>query len=108
MIDQSHNVEGKIDAMIQSVDEHPDRVREGAARRRASGSPSRRREGDVLGAHRVLLDAFETDVRPLLARWRGERGLEADPVEAFRAGGYAERLAAERGASAVESAYETT
>jgi L-rhamnose isomerase/sugar isomerase len=65
-------------------------------------------DGDVLGAHRVLLDAFESDVRPLLTRWRGERGVDADPVEAFRAGGYAERLTAERGTSVVESAYETT
>jgi L-rhamnose isomerase/sugar isomerase len=107
MIDQSHNVEGKIDAMIQSamniqtayakallVDEERLAVAQA--------------EGDVLGAHRVLLDAFESDVRPLLTRWRGERGLDADPVETFRTGGHAERLAAERGASAVESAYETT
>ena len=43
--------------------------------------------GDVLAAHRVYMDAFETDVRPLLARLRSELGVEADPVEAFRAGG---------------------
>ena len=47
------------------------------------------REGDVLGAHRVYIDAFETDVRPLLARARAKLGVEADPVEAFRGGGYA-------------------
>jgi L-rhamnose isomerase/sugar isomerase len=63
--------------------------------------------GDVLGAHRVLLEAFETDVRPLLARFRAELGLDEDPVEAFRAGGYGERLARERGTAAVSSAYET-
>jgi L-rhamnose isomerase/sugar isomerase len=106
-IDQSHNVEGKIDAMIQSVMNIQtaytkallvDETRLAAAQA----------EGDVLGAHRLLLDAFEADVRPLLARWRAERGLEADPVEAFRSGGYGERLAAERGTSAVQSAYETT
>jgi len=56
----------------------------------------------------VLLEAFETDVRPLLARLRAELGLGADPVEAFRAGGHAERLARERGVAHVESAYETT
>jgi L-rhamnose isomerase/sugar isomerase len=50
----------------------------------------------VLGAHRVLLEAYETDVRPLLARLRAELGVAHDPVEAFRAGGHAERLAAER------------
>jgi L-rhamnose isomerase/sugar isomerase len=63
-------------------------------------------EGDVLGAHRVLVEAFETDVRPLLAALRERLGVEADPVEAFRRGGYAERLASERGTSSVESAYE--
>jgi len=107
MIDQSHNVEGKIDAMIQSVMNIQtayakallvDEVRLSAAQA----------EGDVLGAHRILVDAFETDVRPLLARLRAELGLGADPVEAFRAGGHAERLARERGVAHVESAYETT
>jgi len=107
MIDQSHNVEGKIDAMIQSV------MNIQTAYAKALLVDEERiavaqAEGDVLGAHRVLLDAFESDVRPLLTRWRGERGLDADPVEAFRAGGYAQRLTAERGTSAVESAYETT
>jgi L-rhamnose isomerase/sugar isomerase len=62
--------------------------------------------GDVLGAHRILLEAFETDVRPLLARVREELGVAPDPVEAFRAGGHAARLAEERGTASVESAYE--
>jgi len=105
MIDQSHNVEGKVDAMIQSVcniqaayakallvDDERLAAAQGA--------------GDVLGAHRVLMEAFETDVRPLLAGVRRELGLEPDPVEAFRGGGHAERLARERGIASVESAYE--
>jgi L-rhamnose isomerase/sugar isomerase len=62
--------------------------------------------GDVLGAHRVLMEAFETDVRPLLARLRESVGVDPDPVEAFRRGGHAERLARERGTASVESAYE--
>ena len=66
------------------------------------------RAGDVLGAHRVLLEAFETDVRPLLAELRTGHGLEADPVEGFRRGGFAEQLARERGTESVESAYERT
>lgn len=106
MIDQSHNVEGKIGPMLQSVGNIQtafakallvDRERLAAARR----------GGDVLGAHRVLLEAFETDVRPLLARLRESVGVEADPVEAFRAGGFEERLAAERGSEHVVSAYES-
>jgi L-rhamnose isomerase/sugar isomerase len=105
MIDQSHNVEGKIAAMIQSVVN----IQTACAKALlvdAGRLVDAQREGDVLGAHRVLLDAFETDVRPLLAQLRSDLGLEPDPVEAFRAGGYAERLAAERGTTGVESAYE--
>lgn len=105
MIDQSHNVEGKIDAMLQSVAN----IQTACAKALlvdAERLGALQAEGDVLGAHRVLLDAFETDVRPLLARLRDELGVPADPVEAFREGGYAERLAAERGTAHVASAYE--
>ena len=107
MIDQSHNVEGKIGAMIQSVMN----IQTGYAKALlvdAERLSAAQQKGDVLGAHRVLLDAFETDVRPLLARLRSERGLDADPVEAFRAGCYGEQLSRERGTAAVSSAYETT
>jgi L-rhamnose isomerase/sugar isomerase len=105
MIDQSHNIEGKIDAMIQSamniqtayakallVDEA--RLAEAQA------------AGDVLGAHRILVEAFETDVRPLLGRLRATLGVPEDPVAAFRDGGYGDALARERGTASVESAYE--
>jgi L-rhamnose isomerase/sugar isomerase len=107
MIDQSHNVEGKIDAMIQSV------VNIQTAYAKAllvddETLQSAQRAGDVLGAHRVLADAFETDVRPLLARLREEAGIDPDPVEAFRRGGHGERLARERGTTQVESAYGRT
>ena len=107
MIDQSHNVEGKIDAMIQSV------VNIQTAYAKAllvddDRLAAAQRTGDVLGAHRVLLEAFETDVRPFLAALREELGIDPDPVEAFRRGGYAARLAQERGVASVESAYERT
>jgi L-rhamnose isomerase / sugar isomerase len=106
MIDQSHNVEGKIDAMIQSVVNIQTAYAK-ALLVDAERLAAAQRAGDVLGAHRVLLEAFETDVRPLLARFRAELGLDEDPVEAFRGGGYSERLARERGTAAVSSAYET-
>ena len=51
---------------------------------------------DVLGANAVFMDAFYTDVRPLLAQWRAERGLPADPMAAFAASGYLATIAAER------------
>jgi L-rhamnose isomerase/sugar isomerase len=105
LIDQSHNVEGKIDAMIQSVMN----IQTAYAKALLVDGPrleAAQREGDVLGAHRVLLDAYQSDVRPLLARLRSEVGVEADPVEAFRAGGFAGKLAAERGTASAASAYE--
>jgi L-rhamnose isomerase / sugar isomerase len=106
MIDQSHNVEGKIDAMIQSV------MNIQTAYAKALLVDTERladaqRDGDVLGAHRVLLDAFETDVRPLLARLRSELGVPEDPVASFRESGYAQEVARERGTASVQSAYES-
>jgi L-rhamnose isomerase/sugar isomerase len=105
MIDQSHNVEGKIDAMIQSVVNIQTAYAK-ALLVDAEELGAAQREGDVLGAHRVLMEAFEADVRPLLTDLRRHLGVAPDPVEAFRSGGYAERLAEERGTSGVESAYE--
>ena len=95
MIDQSHNIEGKIEAMIQSV------VNIQTAYAKAlivdrEALRAAQLEGDVLGAHRVLIDAFETDVRPILELLRAERGLPADPVVAYRSEGHEQRLARER------------
>ena len=52
--------------------------------------------GDVLGANGIIMDAFYTDVRPALGRWRSDRGLPADPTAAFAASGYQETINAER------------
>ena len=54
------------------------------------------RAGDVLAGNAVLMDAFYTDVRADLAEWRASRGLPADPLAAYAASGYGERIAAER------------
>ena len=105
MIDQSHNIEGKIDAMIQSVMNIQTAYAKALLVDEA-GLDAAQRAGDVLGAHRLLMNAFETDVRSLLGSFRSEIGVAGDPVEAFRAGGHAERLARERGTVQVESAYE--
>jgi L-rhamnose isomerase / sugar isomerase len=105
MIDQSHNVEGKIDAMLQSVMNIQTAYAKALLIDEAVLSTAQA-EGDVLGAHRTLTDAFETDVRPVLARWRADKGLDPDPVRAFRDGDYADQRARERGTARVESAYE--
>jgi L-rhamnose isomerase/sugar isomerase len=95
MIDQSHNIEPKIPAMIQSV------VNVQSAYARAllvdhAALEERRRTGDVLGAHALVNEAYETDVRPLLAVVREEMGLAPDPLAAFLASGYMQRVAEAR------------
>jgi L-rhamnose isomerase/sugar isomerase len=106
MIDQSHNVEGKIAAMIQSVMN----IQTAFAKALLVDDDllaEAQLAGDVLGGHRVLLEAFETDVRPLVAGLRERLGVAPDPVMAFRESGVAATLAAQRGTASVESAYET-
>src|SRR2546430_5251638 len=103
MIDQSHNIEGKIDAMIQSVSNIQTAYAKALLVDEARLAAAQH-EGDVLGAHRVLMEAFETDVRPVLAKLREGLGVDPDPVEAFRRGGHAERLARGRGTPAGRSA----
>jgi L-rhamnose isomerase/sugar isomerase len=105
MIDQSHNVEGKIDAMIQSVLNIQTAYAKALLVDEARLAEAQL-AGDVLGAHRILLEAFETDVRPLLARFRAQLGIAEDPVAAFREGGYGAALARDRGTASVERAYE--
>jgi L-rhamnose isomerase/sugar isomerase len=104
MIDQSHNIEPKLEAMVQSVVNvqvaHAKALLVDRARLREAQAA-----GDVLEANRALVEAYETDVRPLLAAARQRLGLDPDPVAALRRGGYAERVARERGASAAAGGY---
>ena len=104
MIDQSHNIEPKIEAMIQSVIN----VQMAYAKAQLVDRTALREAqeaGDVLGAYRVLQTAYETDVRPLLAELRSRQGRNPDPIAAFRASGYAEQVARERTAIATTSGY---
>ncbi|WP_425148567.1 L-rhamnose isomerase [Deinococcus sp.] len=96
MIDQSHNIEPKVEAMLQSVLN----CQEAYAKALLIDHDSLQEAqtaGDVLGAHRVLTDAFKTDVRPLLLELRAAQGLNPDPVRAHRDSGYQQRVARERG-----------
>jgi L-rhamnose isomerase/sugar isomerase len=95
MIDQSHNIEPKIEAMILSVTNLQETYAKALIVDRAALTEARH-EGDVLEAHRVLLDAYATDVRPLCARVREDLGASRDPVDAFRQSGYLERVVEER------------
>ena len=98
-IDQAHNVEAKVEAMVLSVVNLQESYVKALIVDRDALAEAQSR-GDVLGGHEVLLDAYRTDVRPLCAKVREERGAAADPVAALRAGGYVERIVAERGAAA--------
>ena len=95
MLDQCHNIEPKIPGQIRSVMN----VQEATAKALlvdADALAGAQRSGDVLGAHAVLMDAYDTDVRPLLAEVRASMGLDPDPSAAYARSGYAERIVAER------------
>ncbi len=104
MIDQSHNIEPKIEAMIQSVLNIQIAYAKALLVDRTALRKAQE-ESSVLGAYRVLQAAYETDVRPLLAEARVRQGRNPDPIEAFQASGYAERVAQQRTAVATASGY---
>jgi L-rhamnose isomerase/sugar isomerase len=98
-IDQAHNVEAKVEAMVLSVCNIQEAYAKALLIDRAALATAQAR-GDVLGGHEALLDAYKTDVRPLLARARASLGAAQDPVAELRASRYVERVSAERGATA--------
>ncbi|MEW2548522.1 L-rhamnose isomerase [Streptomyces sp. NPDC047002] len=95
MLDQCHNIEEKIPAIIRSVMN----VQEATAKALlvdGEALAAAQRAGDVLGANAVLMDAYNTDVRPLVAEVRDELGADADPLAAYRASGYGQKIVADR------------
>jgi L-rhamnose isomerase/sugar isomerase len=95
MLDQCHNIEPKIPAQIRSVMN----IQEATAKAllvESEALEAAQQAGDVLGANAVLMDAFNTDVRPLLAELREELGLDPDPVTAYYRSGYADKIVRER------------
>jgi L-rhamnose isomerase / sugar isomerase len=97
-IDQAHNVEAKVEAMVLSVVNLQEAYAKALLVDREALAAAQA-EGDVLGGHEVLLDAFRTDVRPLCAKARAALGAAEDPVAALRESGYAARMATERGST---------
>ncbi len=95
MRDQCHNIEEKIPGQIRSV-LNVEQALAKALLVDADALAAAQSRGDVLAAHAVLMDAYETDVRAILADRREARGLPRDPVAAFHASGYARTAAAER------------
>jgi L-rhamnose isomerase/sugar isomerase len=99
MVDQSHNLKGKIEAMIQTVCVAQELYAKAALVDHGELAIAQRR-GDLVRAEGLLQDAFSTDVRPLIRDWRRARNLPADPQQAFRESGYLERITRERGSRA--------
>ncbi len=95
MIDQSHNIKGKIAEMIQTVMNIQTAYAKALLVDRAELAAAQA-EGDVQGGELCLVEAYETDVRPLLALVREDLGLDPDPLGAFLASGYQQKVDAER------------
>jgi L-rhamnose isomerase/sugar isomerase len=95
MLDQCHNIEAKIPAIIRSVMN----VQEATAKALLVDRDALRKaqqEGDVLAANAALMDAYNTDVRPLLADLRSSQGLDPDPIAAYHRSGYFEQITEDR------------
>lgn len=103
MVDQSHNLKGKIEAMIQTVAMAQELNAKAALVDHAALIVAQGRS-DLVRAESILQDAFATDVRPAIREWRASRGLPVDPLQAFRESGYLERITTERAARPVDSA----
>ena len=97
MIDQSHNLKGKIEAMIQTVTVAQELFVK-AALVNYEQLAAAQKATDIVRAEACLQDAFATDVRPRIRDWRKSKGLPEDPMAAFRESGYLQRVTAERSA----------
>lgn len=105
MIDQCHNVEGKMAPMIQSVLNCQEAYAKSllVPRKRLAELQA---AGEVLAAHNLLTSAYRTDVRPLLAQVRAEMDVPIDPLAAYRASGYEERIREERGVAVAGGGFQ--
>jgi len=105
MIDQAHNIEGKVGAMIYSVLNCQEAYAKALCVPRPKLTDAQA-AGEVLLAHQLLTDAYRTDVRPLLAQVREELGVPVDPMAAYRSSGYDAKVAKERGVSQTSGGYQ--
>jgi L-rhamnose isomerase/sugar isomerase len=95
VVDQSHNLKGKIESMIQTVVQAQSLVAK-AALVDCAALAAAQQATDLVRAESCLQDAFATDVRPIVREWRSARGRPVDPMQAFRDSGYLERITRER------------
>lgn len=97
MVDQSHNLKGKIEAMIQTVT-MAQQLFAKAALVDTKKLATAQKNCNLVDAESTLQEAFATDVRPAIQQWRDSKGLPKDPMAAFRQSGYLERITKERAA----------
>ncbi|MEP7367997.1 MAG: TIM barrel protein [Acidobacteriota bacterium] len=97
MIDQSHNLKGKIEAMIQTVTTAQELFAKAALVDHETLASAQAR-AELVDAETCLKDAFSTDVRPAIREWAQSKGLPEDPMRAFRESGYLARITTERAA----------
>ena len=95
MIDQSHNLKGKVEAMVQTVMAAQELFLKAALVDRLQLADLQQ-ECNLVAAEELYRGTFWTDVRPLVKEWREARGLPANPLAALAASGYVERIARER------------
>ena len=105
-VDQSHNLKGKIEAMIQTAVVAQQLFAKAALVDLEKLTIAQKR-ADLVRAESCLQDAFSSDVRPAILEWRTQKKLPGDPLDAFRQSGYLERITRERAARNLEgnSAY---
>jgi L-rhamnose isomerase/sugar isomerase len=97
MVDQSHNLKGKIEETIQTVTMAQQLFAKSALVHHEELSRAQN-HCDLIAAESLLQDAFNTDVRPAIEQWRDSKGLPRDPLKAFLGSGYRERITKERAA----------
>ncbi|MBS1852661.1 MAG: sugar isomerase [Acidobacteria bacterium] len=105
MVDQSHNLKGKVEAMIQTVCTAQELYAKAALVDHARLAQLQQ-SCSLVDAEECLRGAFWQDVRPVIREWRKSHGLPADPMQAFRESGYLEKITAarrERNAGSVSS-----
>ncbi len=105
MLDQCHNIEGKIGAIIYSV-MNCQEIYAKALLVQGDKLAQAQTAGEVLEAHRLITDAYRIDVRPLVAQVREEMGLAVDPLAAYRSSGYEEKIQKDRGVAATKGGFQ--
>ncbi|MBC8106090.1 MAG: sugar isomerase [Anaerolineae bacterium] len=95
MVDQSHNLKPKVEAMIQTATTAQELYVKACLVDRAKLQEAQAKM-NIIDAECCLRDAFATDVRPMLVEWRKRRNIDPDPMQAYRASGYESRAAKER------------